>query len=175
MFKVISDRMVHWYDLWNTILIAINFCNAKKMISELMFIISNHDGINCLSNLLQLERYNVMFNVISDIMAHWYHIWNTIVIACYFCNAKKTIGALMFNISNLHGIKCLSKLLQVERCNVMFNVFSDIMAHWYHMWNAIVIAFNFWNARFVHWCLSKAILIKCHWNLLQLEPCNVNF
>ena len=41
-----------------------------KMICELMFIISNRYGIKCLSNLLQLERCNVMFKVISEIMAH---------------------------------------------------------------------------------------------------------
>ena len=63
MFKVISDIMAHWYDLWNTIVIAINFCNAKKMICALMFILSNHYGIKCLSNLLQLEPCNVMFNL----------------------------------------------------------------------------------------------------------------
>ena len=51
MFKVISDIMPHWYDLWNTIVIAINFCNAKKMICALMFIINNHYRIKCASNL----------------------------------------------------------------------------------------------------------------------------
>ena len=66
MFKVISDIMAHWYDLWNTIVIAINFCNGKKMICALMFIISNHYGIKCLSNLLQLEACNVMFKVMTQ-------------------------------------------------------------------------------------------------------------
>ena len=47
---------------------AINFCNAKKMNCALMFIISNHYGRKCLSNLLHLERCNVMFKVISDII-----------------------------------------------------------------------------------------------------------
>ena len=42
MFKVIFDIMAHCYDMWNTIVIAVNFCNAKKMISALMFIIGNH-------------------------------------------------------------------------------------------------------------------------------------
>ena len=37
-----------------------------------MFVISNHYGIKCLINLLQLEPCNGMFNVISVIMAHWY-------------------------------------------------------------------------------------------------------
>ena len=65
MFKVISDIMAHWYDMWNTIVIAINFCNAKKMICELVFIISNQYGRKCLSNQLQLEQCNVKFTVIS--------------------------------------------------------------------------------------------------------------
>ena len=69
MFKVISDIMAHWYEMWNTIVIAISFCTGKKMICALMFIISNHYGMKCI-NLLQLELCNVMFKVI---MAHWYH------------------------------------------------------------------------------------------------------
>ena len=68
MFKVISDELAHLYDMWNTIVITINFCNGKKMICALMFIICNRDGIKCLSNLLQLEPSNVMFKVMSDIM-----------------------------------------------------------------------------------------------------------
>ena len=39
MFKMISDIMEHCYDLWNTIIKAINFCNGKKMQSALMFIV----------------------------------------------------------------------------------------------------------------------------------------
>ena len=63
----------------------------------LMFIISNHYGIKCLSNLLQLEPCNVMFKVISDIMAHWNDMLK----------------------SNHYGIKCLSYLLLLEACNSM--------------------------------------------------------
>ena len=138
MFKVISDVMAHCYDMWNTIITAINFCNAKKMNCALMFIISNHYGIKCLSNLLQLEPCNVMFKVISDIMAHWYDMWNSIVIAINFCNAKKMICALMFIISNHYGIKCVSNLLQLEPCNDMCKVISDIMAHCDDLWNTII-------------------------------------
>ena len=36
------------------------------------------------------------------------------------------ICALMFIISNHHEIKSLSNLLQLEPCNVMFKVVSDI-------------------------------------------------
>ena len=52
MFKMISDIMAHCYDLCNTIIKAINFCNGKKINSALMFIMSNHNGIKCLSSLL---------------------------------------------------------------------------------------------------------------------------
>ena len=38
----------------------------------MMFITSNHYGIKCLSNRLQLEQRNDMFKVICDIMAHCY-------------------------------------------------------------------------------------------------------
>ena len=58
----------------STIVIAINFCNAMKMISALMFIISNHYERECRSTPLGLEPYNVMVEVISDIMAHWYDL-----------------------------------------------------------------------------------------------------
>ena len=67
-----------------------------------MFIISNHYGIICLSNLLQLELCNVMRKVISDIMAHWYDLRNTMVIAIHLYNGKKMICAFMFIISNHH-------------------------------------------------------------------------
>ena len=49
----------------------INLGNVMKMIGALMFILSNHYGIKCLSNALQLGRFNVIFKVISDLMAHW--------------------------------------------------------------------------------------------------------
>ena len=160
MFKVIFDIMVHWYDLWNTIMIAINFWNGKKMICALMFIIRNHYGIKGLSNLLQLEPCNVMFKVISDIMAHWYDLWNTIVIAINFCNAKKMICALMFIISNHYGIKCLSNLLQLESWSVVLKVISDIMAHWYDLWNTMQWISAMERKWFAHWCLSKAIIVE---------------
>ena len=64
---------------------------------------------------------------------------NTIVIAIYFfINIKllfcNVICALMFIISN-HGIKCLSNPLQLEPCNVLFKVISDIIAHWHDICN----------------------------------------
>ena len=58
-----------------------------------MLITSNHDGIECVSNLTELQPGNVMFEVISDIMGHSNDMWNTIVITINFCNAKKMICA----------------------------------------------------------------------------------
>ena len=58
MFKVVSEIMAHWYDMGNTILIAITFFNAKKMICALMLILSNHCGRKCLNHLLQLDSCN---------------------------------------------------------------------------------------------------------------------
>ena len=40
----------------------------------LMFTKRNHDGIKCHCNLFQLEQFNVMFKVISDLMTHWYEM-----------------------------------------------------------------------------------------------------
>ena len=62
-----------------------------------MLIISNRYGIKCLSNPLQLEPCNVMCKVISDIMGHWYDMWNSIIVAINFCNAMKLICELMFD------------------------------------------------------------------------------
>ena len=44
MFKVISGMLAHRYDMSNTLMIAINFCNATKFNYAFMFIISNHYG-----------------------------------------------------------------------------------------------------------------------------------
>ena len=52
MFKVISDIIAHCYDMCNTIISEINFCNAKKINSALMFTMSNDDEIKCFSSLV---------------------------------------------------------------------------------------------------------------------------
>ena len=88
-------------------------------------------GIKCHSNLLQLEPCTAMFKVISDIMAHWYDMRNIIVFSKNICNAKKMNCAMMFIISQHHGIKSLRNRLQLEPCNGMSKVIADIMAHWY--------------------------------------------
>ena len=112
---------------WNKIDIAINFCIRKKMIWALMFIISNHYGIKCLSNLLQLEPCNDMFKVISDIIPHWNNLWNTIVIDINFWNAKKMICALIFIKSYHEGIKCLNNPLQLVQYNIMINIYAQMI------------------------------------------------
>ena len=82
------------------------------------------------------NRYNHVMLVICDIMAHWYY---TFVIWINICNAKKMNCAIMLNISNHYEIKYLCILLQLEPCNVILKVISDIMEHWYDMWNTIAI------------------------------------
>ena len=72
--------MAQYYEMMITFIITTNFCNVKKMNCALMHIISNHYGRKCVSNLLQLEPWNDVFNVISDIMVHWYEMINTFVI-----------------------------------------------------------------------------------------------
>ena len=133
------------------------------MICALIFIISSHLGIKCLWNLLQLEQCNIMFIVISDIMVHRYEMWSTIVFANSFCTGKKFFCALMFIISNHHGIKCLSNLQQLEPCIVIFKRISYTMVHLYDLWNTIRIAIHFYNGKkkwFVHCCLSSAIIME---------------
>ena len=44
-----------------------------------LFIIINHYGSQCLSILKQLEPCSDMYKVISDVMAHWYEMINTIL------------------------------------------------------------------------------------------------
>ena len=78
MVKVISNIMVHWYAI-STIIFAINFCNAYKSNCALMFFIRNNYRRKCLNNLLHLEPCIVMFIMISDMMAHWNIMMNTII------------------------------------------------------------------------------------------------
>ena len=90
-------------------------------------------------------------------------------------NAKEMICSLKFSIRNHYWRKCLSNLLHIERCSVMFNAISDIMVHWYAICNTIIFAFNFYNAtKTIH---ALMFIISNHWrichsNLLHLEQCN---
>ena len=80
-----------------------------------------------------------MFKVISDIMAHRYDIWNTIVFSINTCKQIELCNHVYH-----HWIKWLTNLLPVEPCSGMYKVISDIMAHCYHMWIIIVIAMQCW-------------------------------
>ena len=53
-----------------------------------------------------------MFKVISDIMAHCYDMWNTIINAFNFCNSMNMNCTLKFIMRNHHGIKCVCNVLQ---------------------------------------------------------------
>ena len=55
-----------------------------------------------------------MFKVISDIMAHCYDMWNTIITEINFWNAMKMNCALMLIISNRYGIKCFEHFSTVR-------------------------------------------------------------
>ena len=117
MLKVVSDIMAHWFDLWNTIVIAMNLCNARKWCVHWCF---SNNGIKCLSNLIQLQPCNIIFKVISDIMAHWNDMWNIILLTTNSCNVKKMISSMILIINNHNGIKCLNNLIMLVPCNVIF-------------------------------------------------------
>ena len=91
------------------------------MNSAFTFIISNHN--------------NDMFNVITDIMANWYLLVKAFIITINFYNEKNINSALLFIISNHNGRIVLSCLMQLEKCNDIFKVISD-MALWYLVVNA---------------------------------------
>ena len=57
----------------------------------------------------------------------------------YFKFEQKMICAFMFIRSNHDAIKCLSNLIQLEPCIVMFKVTSYVMAHWYDLLNTFVM------------------------------------
>ena len=66
----------------NTIIITINFCNAMTMNCAFMVFISNHYGRKCLCIIIQLEPYNDIFMVNSNIMAICYELTMTISSQC---------------------------------------------------------------------------------------------
>ena len=83
----------------------------------------------CIDVYYKQSLWNKMFWVIT-VMSNLSNLWNKMfwVITYNYC-------AFMFIISNHYGIKCVSNLLQLEPCNDMFKVISDIMAHCNVMWN----------------------------------------
>ena len=111
---------------------------------------------------LQLERCTNMIKVISDIMAHWYDMWNIIIVAINFCNTKKINWTLMFIFSNHYGKKCLINLLQLEPCNDMIEVISDIwhIVMIYEILLSLQSIFAMQRKWIVHWCLSLAKIME---------------
>ena len=116
--------MAHCYDMRNTIVVAINFCNEKKINCALMYNINNHYGIKCLCNLLLLEPCNVVFKLF---LTQWHIGMICEILLLLQRRSEKMNCSLMFNISNYYGIKCNSNLLQIVPCNVMFKVICDEM------------------------------------------------
>ena len=89
-----------------------------------------------------------MFKVISDIMAQWNNLMvNAFIITINFCNEKDINCALLFIISNHNGRIVLSCIIQLEYCNDMLKVISDIMAQLYVMVNTYVTTINFYNGK----------------------------
>ena len=99
---------------------------------------------NVLIIFFHFEPCRVLFQVISDIIAHWYAILNAMILAINVFNAKEMIFASMSIISNHDGNKCLTDVFHLELCGGMFKVISDIMAHCYAI-NIIIFAINFCN------------------------------
>ena len=90
------SRLLWHFIIWWLLMLLLQFIawmKIKWFVHCCSLNISNHYGIKCVSNLILQEPCNVMFNVISDIIAHWNDLWNKIVIGIVFCNAKKIICA----------------------------------------------------------------------------------
>ena len=169
MFKVISDIMAHCYDMWNTIIKAINFWK-------------NELGINFyhewslrrkyLSDSVQSKPCNDMFKVF---LINWkiVMIWEIqLLMKCISAMQRKWI-LLIFIISYHYGIKCVSNLLQLEPCNDMCLVISDIMADYNDMWNTIIKAIIFLKMNgALMFLISNYYGRKCLSDLLQLQPFN---
>ena len=75
-------------------------------------------------------------------------------------------------IRNHYGKKCLSILLQLEPCSVMYKVISDNMAQ-HDLWNKIGIAMQWKENDLCN--ISNHYEIKFLSNPLQLEACNDMF
>ena len=118
-----------------------------------MFIISNRHGRKCLTISLQLEPFNDMFKVISDIMAQWYEMIISFIITINFCNAMKMNCALILIFGYHYGRKCLSILLLLEPWNDTFKFISDVIALWYELINIFIITISFCNAMKIHCAL----------------------
>ena len=85
------------------------------------------------SNLLQIEPCNDSFVVNCDFMEHCFEMIKTLIINKFLQCKENELKFLMIIISNHYGRKCLINLLQLEPCNDIFKVISDIMAHWFEI------------------------------------------
>ena len=101
-----------------------------------------------------------MFKVISDMIEYSDVMWNTITLVMNVLNLISWQKDFCIDVNHKHhyGIKCLRNLLQLEPCNDMFKVISDIMAHWYDIWKIqlllyLFLAFNSSMQR-NYWCID---------------------
>ena len=139
--------------MWNT---KVSFCTGKKIICAFMFIISNHHGIKCLSNLLHLEPWNVMY---------WCDYWH-IATFVWFVKYNRNCNQFLHRKKN-------DLCIDVYHKQSLWNK----MAHWYDWWNTIVIAINFRNGkkmiRALMFIIRNNYGKKFHSDMFELEPCNV--
>ena len=97
-----------------------------------------------------------MYKVISDIIPHWYDLRNTIVIVINFCIAKKMICELILIIIYHYGIKCQSNVIWSLKCYLTYR--NIRMKCEIQLLLQLVFAME--RKWFVHWCLSKGIIIE---------------
>ena len=64
-----------------------------------------------------------MIEVISDNIAHWYEMCNTIVIVIIAAMQRNRFVHCCLSFSNHHGITFVSNLLWLTPCNVKFKLF----------------------------------------------------
>ena len=136
---------------------------SAKMNCALMFIMRNHYGRICLSELLKLKPSNDTFKVISDILAICFDMWKQQLMKSISAMQRKWICSLMFIICNHYGIKCVSDLLQFLN-NVMMCL-KWFLTSWYI---ALILLMNC----ALMFIISNHYGTKCASNLVLLEPCN---
>ena len=72
----------------------------------------------------------------------------------------------MFIMSNHDGRKCLSILLQLEPCNDMLKLISDIMANWYELIKTFLNTISFCNAKKMN-CTLMFIIKQSLWKKMS--------
>ena len=85
----------------------------------------------------------------------------------YYCNQFLLCKEKELCIDVYHkqhyGIKCVSNLIQLEPCNDMFKVISDIIARCCDMWNKYINAINFYNAKKMNY--GYMIIMSNHYGI----------